>query len=186
MTPAFFRVAGVSRRQIISAVAYVAAVAGLIDVAYATTTALLADEARVALLRERAQQLNDRAKSSANAPVVGAADKAKSPFLEGETAALAGARLQQYIKRLVADAGGTLSSSEINLNNSEPKNRFLSLTVSTEVTQPALQSLLYTLEAGMPYIFVDSFEAQAPESVDASNGRMRVTMNVSGQWEPSR
>jgi general secretion pathway protein M len=109
-----------------------------------------------------------------------------SPFLEGQTAALAGAGLQQHVERVVADAGGALLSSEINLDESESKNRFLSLTVSTEMTQLALQSLLYDLEAGMPYLFVNSFEAQTPEAFDTGNGRMRVTMNVSGQWEPPR
>jgi general secretion pathway protein M len=78
-------------------------------------------------------------------------------------------------------------SSEINLDESESKNRFLSLTVSAEMTQLALQPLLYNLEAEMPYLLVNSFEAETPEAFgEASNGRTRVTMSVSGQWEPMR
>jgi general secretion pathway protein M len=170
----------------LSAVAYVVVIAGLINATYTMVSALFSDGARVALLRERVEQLGDRAKSSANAPIAGDVDHANSPFLEGQTAALAGAGLQQHVERVVADAGGALLSSEINLDESESKNRFLSLTVSAEMTQLALQSLLYNLEAGMPYLFVKSFEAQTPEASDTGDRRMRVTMNVSGQWEPAR
>jgi len=186
MTPALVRPAGVSRRQMLSAIIYVVIIGGLLNAAYVLGAGLFADQARVAVLRERVEQLSDRAKSSANAPATADASQVNSPFLEGQTAALAGAGLQQHIERVVADAGGALLSSEINLDESESKNRFMSLTVSTEMTQLALQSLLYTLEAGMPYLFVNSFEAQAPEAFDASAGRMRITMNVSGQWEPPR
>jgi hypothetical protein len=38
----------------------------------------------------------------------------------------------------------------------------------------------------MPYLFVNSFEAQAPEASPTGDGRMRVSINVSGQWEPMR
>jgi general secretion pathway protein M len=186
MTPARVFPGGLSRRHMLSAVIYVVAVGGLLTVAYMLGAGLFADQARVAMLRERADQLSDRARSSANAPSATDADGVSSPFLEGQTAALAGAGLQQRIERVVTDAGGALLSSEIHLDDSEAKNRFLTLTVSTEMTQLALQSLLYTIEAGMPYLFVNSFEAQTPEAFDAGNGRMRVTMNVSGQWEPPR
>ncbi len=186
MTSAVVRPAGVSRRQMLSALIYVAVIGGLLNAAYILGAGLFEDRARVAMLRERSDQLSERAKSGANAPAAADADKVTSPFLEGQTAALAGAGLQQHVERVVADAGGALLSSEINLDESESKNRFLSLTVSTEMTQLALQSLLYDLEAGMPYLFVNSFEAQTPEAFDTGNGRMRVTMNVSGQWEPPR
>ncbi len=178
--------AGVSRRHMLSAVVYAVVTLGLINAAYSMAAALFADGARVALLRERVQELGDRAKSIGNAPAAGDANQANSPFLEGQTAALAGAGLQQHIERVVVAAGGALLSSEINLDESESKNRFLSLTVSAEMTQLALQSLLYNLEAGVPYLFVNSFEAQTPEAFDAGNGRMRITMKVSGQWEPAR
>jgi general secretion pathway protein M len=186
MTSASTLQAGANRRHMLSAVAYVVIIAGLINAAYTMTTALFLEGARIASLRERAGQLNDRAKSIANAPVIGEADRANSPFLEGQTAALAGAGLQQHIERVVADAGGALLSTEINLDESESKNRFLSLTMNVEMTQLALQSFLYDLEAGMPYLFVNSFEAQAPEASPTGDGRMRVSMNVSGQWEPMR
>ena len=39
----------------------------------------------------------------------------------------------------------------------------MSLIASCEVDQPALQQLLYDIEAGMPFLFVDQLEAQAPQ-----------------------
>ena len=47
----------------------------------------------------------------------------------------------------------------------QSKNGFLSLAATIEIAQPALQSLLYDLESGLPFIFVDSFEIHAPEAV---------------------
>ena len=38
----------------------------------------------------------------------------------------------------------------------------ISLMASCEIEQPALQQLLYDLEAGMPFLFVDQLVAQAP------------------------
>ena len=49
--------------------------------------------------------------------------------------------------------------------------------------QAPLQNLLYDLEAGMPYLFVETLEIQAPQVFDEPEGnRMRVLIGVSGQW----
>ena len=41
-------------------------------------------------------------------------------------------------------------SSQIDLQGTDSKKGFVSLTASCEVDQPALQQLLYDVEAGMP------------------------------------
>jgi general secretion pathway protein M len=52
------------------------------------------------------------------------------------------------------------------------------------VDQPSLQQLLYDLEAGMPFLFVDQLVAQAPETTtNALSQKMRVSLLVSGQWQ---
>jgi general secretion pathway protein M len=186
MTLATFLSAGPARRQALSAITFLLVIASLLGAAYAMATILSADEAGIGLLRARARELGGRAKSNLNRDAYGGGELEGSPFLEGQTVALAGAALQQRIERSVAKTGGVLLSSQIDLGVPRSKDRFLSLTVSLEITEPELQTFLYDLEAGIPYLFVDSFEAQGPAaSGAASNGRMRVTMTVSGEWEPS-
>jgi general secretion pathway protein M len=55
--------------------------------------------------------------------------------------------------------------------------------------QPALQKLLYDLEAGMPFLFVDQLDVQVPQTTaarESSTGRVRVVLGVSGQWQGSK
>jgi len=47
--------------------------------------------------------------------------------------------------------------------------------------------MLYDLEAGMPYLFVDQLVIQGPqESTVARNDRMRILLAVSGQWKGTK
>ena len=47
-----------------------------------------------------------------------------------------------------------------------------------------MQRLLYDLEAGMPYLFIVQFVAQAPQTGQTqSSARMRILLAVSGRWE---
>ena len=59
--------------------------------------------------------------------------------------------------------------------------------------QPQLQQLLYDLEAGMPFLFVEQLVAQAPQGVaggggvtGTEGGRLRVLLGVSGQWQEAK
>jgi general secretion pathway protein M len=109
-----------------------------------------------------------------------------SPFLEGQTVTVAGAALQQRIGVAVKSAGGNVLSSQIDLQGTDSKKGFVSLTASCEVDQPALQQLLYDVEAGMPFLFVDQLTVQAPQQSGADAARMRVLLGVSGQWQGTR
>lgn len=77
-------------------------------------------------------------------------------------------------------------SSQIDLQGTDSKKGFVSLTASCEVDQPALQQLLYDVEAGMPFLFVDQLTVQAPQQSGADAARMRVLLGVSGQWQGTR
>jgi general secretion pathway protein M len=100
-----------------------------------------------------------------------------SPFLDGRTITIAGAA--------VAKAGGALISSQLELDGPEAKNGFVKLTATMEVSQPALPTILYDIEAGMPYLFVDKLSIQSPEDFgEPDSGRMRMTLAVAGQWRP--
>lgn len=110
-----------------------------------------------------------------------------SPLLEGKTVTVAGADLLRHVSEAVSKVGGNILSSQVDLQGTLAKNGFIGVILNCEVDQPALQRLLYDLEAGMPFLFVDQLVVQAPAaSVAPGQPRMRVTLAVSGQWEGGR
>ena len=114
---------------------------------------------------------------------------AGSPFLEGQTITVAGAALQQRITGTVVRLGGTVLSSQVDLQGSLAKDGYVSLVASCEIDQPAVQQLLYDIEAGMPFLFIDQLVVQAPEAgtgQGAAKARMRVLLAVSGQWQGAK
>jgi general secretion pathway protein M len=56
---------------------------------------------------------------------------------------------------------------------------------SCEIEQPQLQQLLYDLEAGMPFLFVDQLVVQTPLA-ESGNGKLRILLGVSGQWRGAK
>jgi general secretion pathway protein M len=110
-----------------------------------------------------------------------------SPFLEGQTVTLAEAALQQRVVSAVTAAGGNVLSSQIEPGGSDTKKDFLTLTASCEIDQQALQPLLYDLEAGMPFLYIDQLVLQAPQAVSGSEGgRLRLLISVSGRWQGTK
>jgi general secretion pathway protein M len=106
-----------------------------------------------------------------------------SPFVEGATASVAGASLLQRISAAAAQVGGNIVSSQVELQGRQAKAGFVGVTANLELEPPALAQLLYDLEAGMPFVFVDQLTVQAPEkSANERGGKMRVMLSVSGQW----
>jgi general secretion pathway protein M len=108
-----------------------------------------------------------------------------TPFLEGPTVTVAGAALLQRVATAVGNVGGTVQSSQVDVLGTQAKDGFVGLVVSCEMEQPALQKLLYDLESGMPFLFVDQLDVHVPQTTatsDAGTGRIRFVLGVSGQW----
>jgi general secretion pathway protein M len=109
-----------------------------------------------------------------------------SPFLEGQTVTIAEAALQRRIGSAVAAAGGNVLSSQIE-PQSETRKDYLTLVASCEIDQKSLQALLYDLEAGMPFLFIDQLVLQAPQALGAEEGgRLRLLISVSGRWQGTK
>jgi general secretion pathway protein M len=114
-----------------------------------------------------------------------------SPFLEGPTVEVAGAALQQRVVSAVKNVGGNVLSSQVDLQGSEAKQGYVRLSASCEVEQSALQQLLYDLESGMPFLFIDQLVVQVPQTergigAGPETARMRVQIDVSGQWQVTK
>ena len=164
---------------------YFLAVTGLVFTIWASLTGLRQDYADRDNAQALLDQIDGRAKPGAPGQTPGA-PMPGSPYLEGRTVTVAGAALQQRIGNAVKAVGGNVLSLQVDLQGAEAKKGFVSLTASCEVEQSALQQLLYDIEAGMPFLFIDQLTVQAPQSGDTNGGRMRVLIGVSGLWQGAR
>jgi general secretion pathway protein M len=109
---------------------------------------------------------------------------AGSPLLEGATMTVGGANLLQRVASAITKLGGSILYTQVDLEGPQAKDGFVGVTVNCEVTQPALQQLLYDLEAGMPFLFIDQLVAQGPATPGVMpEGKLRILISVSGQWQ---
>ena len=112
---------------------------------------------------------------------------AGSAYIEGQTATVAGAALQQRIGAIVSEAGGAVVSSEIDLRAAGADNGRIALVVSCDLDQNALQRTLYEIEAGMPVLTMDRLTAQtAPGDEKSPAPRLRAQLAISGQWRAAQ
>jgi general secretion pathway protein M len=178
---------GSTRRQWLALLTYLILLFGLATTALAMISNLLdgyaaLDESRAALARldrqlQHSASDHDSASGAVNGP----------PFLSGKTITIAGAALQARVETAVKKAGGNVLSSQIDLQGPHAAEGFVGLTESLEIDQASLQPLLYDLEAGMPYLFVENLAIQAQQAFGEAEGApMRVLMAVSGQWRESQ
>jgi general secretion pathway protein M len=171
-------------RPILAAASYALVILVLLILAGGLAASLYDQSAETVALRERLHALEGRSAAGTKGADTGADAETGSPLIEGATLTQAGAALQQRMERAVTRAGGTLLSSEVALADTQGTPGFLSLTADLELPEAALQTLLYDLEAGMPYLFVDVFSARTPEANDdAKARRLHVALSVSGKWE---
>ena len=145
---------------------------------------VLSQRAEVTASAAMLEQFEGRRPTSTHGEEGGVAAPSGSPFLEGATVTVAGAALLQRVTAAVTKLGGSVLSSQVDLQGTEAKTGFLSVIASCEIDQPGLQHLLYDIEAGMPFLFIDQLVVQAPSSFGTSTeGKLRVLLTVSGQWK---
>jgi general secretion pathway protein M len=104
-----------------------------------------------------------------------------SPFLQGQTVTVASAALLQRITGVITNAGGTVVSTEMQQQGARTKDGYVTAIANCELGAEALQRVLYDIEAGLPFLFVDQLVVQTP-SAPAEGGRLRVMLAVAGQW----
>jgi general secretion pathway protein M len=110
-----------------------------------------------------------------------------SAYLEGATVTVAGAALLQRVAGAVVKFGGNVLSTQLDVQGTPSKAGYLSMIASCEIEQPQLQQLLYDIEAGMPFLFVDQLVVQAPLGGSSEEaGKLRVLLTVSGQWRGAK
>ncbi len=174
-----------SARASLAVIAYGVAVVMLLAMAWSGVADILERRQSVAAASDLLAQLEGRkpfpgATAGASATQI----PTGSPFLEGQTLTVAGAGLLQRVADAVTKVGGSVLSSQVDVQGVQAKDGFVSVLASCEIEFTALQRLLYDLEAGMPYLFIEQFAAQAAttSTTTDSGGRMRLLLSVSGRW----
>jgi general secretion pathway protein M len=174
------------RRPLPAAAAYVGIMALLLFVIGSALTDMLGKRADVTAARAMLEQFEGR-KATGHATALDIQGPAGSPFLEGATVTVAGAALLQRVSAAVTRLGGNVLSSQVDLQGTQSKAGFITVMANCDIDQPGLQKLLYDVEAGMPFLFVDQLVVQAPASFAAGgDGKLRVLIAVSGQWQGAK
>ena len=161
---------------------YVAVVGIAIAFTWSAVSAVSDERASVSAAETMLGQLEGRSAPDRRdqfSPLQGA--PAGSPFLQGETLNVAAAGLLQRVGAAVQRVNGNVLSSQVDLNDAHSKQGWVALAVSCEIEQASLQPLLYDIEAGMPFLFIDQLVVQTP-TMGTNSNRMRIALSVSGQW----
>jgi general secretion pathway protein M len=171
-----------NRQQIIS----VAAFATLVLICITTIGVLF--ETRAVALRELTERrdglerLEARVRQNAGRPIAAAPPAA---FIEAPTQGLASAALQAYLAQLAETqhAGLVLSGEEAAKREDAPDT--IRLQATLDMNMKALRALLYQLESGTPYVFVDALTV-LPASVAAGRAAedplLRATLSYRALW----
>ena len=170
---------------IVATVLYVGFVGALLFITVSSISDVIDLRGQVAAASNMLEQLDGR-----RPPAARNGDEtvpSGSPYLEGATVTVAGANLLQRVAGAVVKLGGNVLSTQLDVQGTPARSGLLSMIASCEIEQSQLQKLVYDLEAGMPFLFVDQLEIQTPLSDSGSeNGKLRVLLAVSGQWRGAK
>lgn len=177
-----------TRSPLIAVVLYFAVFGGLLASVSFSISDILDHRQALTQTADLLDQLRGRKPRGGDAAAL-AAEHRGTPFLEGPTVTVAGATLLQRVAAAVGKVGGTIQSSQVDVLGTQARDGLVGLVVSCEMEQPALQKLLYDLEAGMPFLFVEQLDVQVPQTTalnESGSGRVRVVLGVSGQWQGNK
>lgn len=167
-----------------AAVAYAGLVFALLFTVIVSIADILGQRQEVASSASMLEQLEGRKPIVERGRPTDVSMPSGSAFLEGATVTIAGAALIQRVAGAVTKFGGNVLSTQVELKGTQSKAGFISILASCEIDQVGLQQLLYDLEAGMPFLFIDQLVVQAPSTLSSSgSGKLRILLAVSGQWQ---
>jgi general secretion pathway protein M len=132
--------------------------------------------------REMVSRLEARLKSISNRPTNAAPPAA---FLDASTQGLASAQLQSYLARMASDQNASLVSSGAETVKRDDAPDTIRLQATLDMNAKALRAMLYQLESGTPYVFVDALTIQP---AGATAGRavedplLRTTLSLRAFW----
>jgi general secretion pathway protein M len=132
--------------------------------------------------REMLSRLEAKLRANASRLAVAAPPTA---FLDASTPGLASAQLQSYLAQLAGDQRASLVSSGGEAAKRDDPPDTIRLQATLDMNLQALRAVLYQLESGTPYVFVD---ALAVQPIGATAGRavedplLRTTLSLRAFW----
>jgi type II secretion system (T2SS) protein M len=105
-------------------------------------------------------------------------------FLRGSSASIARAELLKYVSIQIANMGGKIVSSSLD-QTINPSQRIATIKTDFTMENAQLQKLLYSLEAGTPFLFIDRLTIRS-DPTSKTPYVLRVEMTVSGVWRETR
>jgi general secretion pathway protein M len=132
--------------------------------------------------REMLSRLEARLRANAGRPTAAAPSAA---FLDASTPSLASAQLQSYLGQLAGDQHASLVSSGGETTKRDDAPDTIRLQATLDMNLQSLRAVLYQLESGTPYVFVD---ALAVQPINATAGRavedplLRATLSLRALW----
>jgi general secretion pathway protein M len=81
-------------------------------------------------------------------------------YLDGQNETLVAAALQERLKGAVTQTGGRLNSTQVLASSEKGQTRRVTVRGQMQMSIGTLQRVLYTLESGSPYLFVDNLDVR--------------------------
>lgn len=106
-------------------------------------------------------------------------------FLDAPTPGLASAQLQSYLERLAGEKNASLVSSGGETTKRDDAPDTVRIQATIDMNLQSLRAVLYQLESGTPYVFVDGLAIQP---VNSTAGRsvedplLRTTLSLRAFW----
>ena len=106
-------------------------------------------------------------------------------FLDASTSGLASAQLQAYLGQLAGSQNASLVSSGGEAAKRDDAPDTVRVQATLDMSLQSLRAMLYQLESGTPYVFVD---ALAVQPINATAGRavedplLRTTLSLRALW----
>jgi general secretion pathway protein M len=130
-------------------------------------------------------QLEARSKARKDAGLGSGGIAPAAAFLAAPTKGLASAQLQAYLQRVADAHHAVLNSSGIEPTLHEDKPDTIRIQAALDTSLRSLQALLYQLEGGTPYVFVQSLNIELHDDNSRralEDPLLRVTLELRAIW----
>ena len=131
--------------------------------------------------REMLSRLETRLKTAGSRPTAAPL----AAFLDAATPGLASAQLQSYVGQLAGTRNASLVSSGSDTAKRDDAADTVRIQATLDMNLQALRALLYELESGTPYVFVDALTVQpvnATAGQSVEDPQLRATLSLRALW----
>lgn len=181
----------------LAAIGLLAAVIAAVAVFAVMPTLQAYDDTEIALARAKEQVIGfervarGRSAYAARLEELTARESASQVYLQGETDALAAARLQDQVSGVIERHGGTVRSIQSLPGQDDEDFRRVSVRVQFTGTTESLFQAVYSLETARPFVFIDNLDIRNRRSRrranrQSDNPALNVTLDLSGFVRPPR